>query len=87
MFTHFIASSNPYLVEMKVIEGKTIMTLGIDELWGNPETGNQDVFSYTFDLDEDVEDSKDLTWLEDQYAFYSEREYTDDPQDLNFDNE
>ena len=86
MFTHFIASSNPYLVEIKVIEGKTIMTLGIDELWGNPETGDQDVFSYTFDLEEDTEDPEDLTWLEDQYLYYSEREYVDDPQDLDFDN-
>ena len=87
MFTHFIMSSNPYLVEVKVIEGKTVMTLGIDELWGDPETGDQDVFSTTFDLEEDTEDPEDLTWLEDQYAYYSEREYEDDPEDLDFDDE
>lgn len=86
IYTHFIASSNPYLVEIKVIEGKTIMTLGIDELWGNPETGDQDVFSYTFDLEEDTEKGE---WLEDNLGYYEDwnvREYVEDPQDLNFDN-
>ena len=87
MFTHFIASSNPYLVEIRIVEGKTIMILGIDELWGNPETGDQDVFSYTFDLEEDTEREE---WLEDNLGYYedcSEREYIDDPQDLDFNND
>ena len=87
MFTHLIMSSNPYLVEVKVIEGKTVMTLGIDELWGDPETSDQDVFSYTFDLEEDSEDSE---WMEDNLGYYEDwnkREYAEDPQDLDFDNE
>ena len=85
MFTHFIMSSNPYLVEVKVIEGKTIMTLGIDELWGDPETGDQEVFSTTFDLEEDTEDTE---WMEDNLGYYEDwnlREYEDDPEDLDFD--
>lgn len=86
MFTHLIMSSNPYLVEVRVIEGKTIMTLGIDELWGDPDTGDQDVFSTTFDLEEDTEDRE---WVEDNLGYYedwNEREYAEDPQDLDFDN-
>jgi hypothetical protein len=87
MYTHFIASSNPYLIEARIVEGKTIMTLGIDELWGNPDTGDQEVFNYTFDLEEDTEDLDYSIWMEDQYALYSEREYPGDPKDLDFDNE
>ena len=64
-----------------------MMTLGIDELWGDPDTGDQDIFSYTFDLEED---SKDPEWMEDNLGYYedwNEREYLDDPEDLDFSDE